>query len=71
MESIRSTNFLSVLFTNCIQSWLILFFFKLALNKLEIAIFDLKASLPPLKIAAFPDLKLNTDTSEVTFGLAS
>ncbi len=48
-----------------------LFFFKDFLKYSEITLFVRIASLPPLKITAFPDLKHKVATSEVTFGLDS
>jgi len=71
LPSIKSTAFLSLLFTNCIKFGSKLFFFSASLNKLAKILFVLKASEPPLKITAFPDLKHKLETSDVTFGLLS
>ena len=48
-----------------------LFFIKAFLNKLTKVLLLLKASEPPFRITAFPDLKQRQETSEVTLGLLS
>ena len=49
----------------------ILFFSREFLNKFARILFEFKDSEPPRKIATFPDLRHNDDTSHVTFGLLS
>ena len=45
--------------------------FKAFLNNETKILFEFKASEPPLKITAFPDLKHKLEMSDVTFGLLS
>ena len=48
-----------------------LFKLKAFLNNVAKILFVFKASEPPLKITAFPDLKHKLETSDVTLGLLS
>ena len=62
---------LDVSSTNCTASSTNPTDFNPSLNASAIALLEFIASLPPLKITAFPDLKQSPAASLVTFGLAS